>query len=397
MVNYQETRSGQIMTRPRNVLPQYSLHKKSGLARCTWQGETVYLGKYNSAESIASYNQVLSLFNLTGKIRQTENDVTVTELLTQFITQFKVTKEASPSEIKNMGYALRYVEKLFGKLPCNDFKASQLVLVRDRMIEAGLKRTTITKYQRYIVRCWRWGVRSDMVAGSTLDSLKALETLKKRRSAAPEPEKVKPVEWERVAPLEPLVSRQVWSMILLQWHTGMRPGEVCIMTPGDLDRSGSVWIYQPARHKTDYRDKERRIGIGPQGQTILSPWLDRPAGRPCFSPTEAEAERRAAQRAARKTKVQPSQIDRSKPNARRRPDDSYDVFSYRRAINRACEKLNIEPWNPNQLRHTFATRIRKKFGLDAAQVALGHEHADVTQVYAEKDLAVICDIAKSLG
>ena len=169
------------------------------------------------------------------------------------------------------------------------------------------------------------------------------------------------------------------------------------MTPGDLDRSGQVWIYQPARHKTDYRDKERRIGIGPQGQAVLAPWLDRPAGRPCFSPTEGEAERRAAQRAARKTKVQPSQVDRSKPNARRRPDDSYDVFSYRRAINRACEKLNIEPWNPNQLRHTFATRIRKKFGLDAAQVALGHEHADVTQVYAEKDLAVICDIAKSLG
>lgn len=80
-----------------------------------------------------------------------------------------------------------------------------------------------------------------------------------------------------------------------------------------------------------------------------------------------------------------------------RPDDSYDVFSYRRAINRACEKLGIEPWNPNQLRHTFATQIRKKFGLDAAQVALGHEHADVTQVYAEKDLAVIRDIAKSLG
>ena len=46
---------------------------------------------------------------------------------------------------------------------------------------------------------------------------------------------------------------------------------------------------------------------------------------------------------------------------------------------------SAQRWAPNQLRHTFATEVRKVHGLEAAQVLLGHARADVTQVYAEKD------------
>ena len=37
-------------------------------------------------------------------------------------------------------------------------------------------------------------------------------------------------------------------------------------------------------------------------------------------------------------------------------------------------------WHANQLRHSHGTSVRRRFGLEAAQVALGHERADVTQV-----------------
>jgi site-specific recombinase XerC len=43
-------------------------------------------------------------------------------------------------------------------------------------------------------------------------------------------------------------------------------------------------------------------------------------------------------------------------------------------------------WAPNRLRHSAATEIRKNFGLEAAQVILGHSAADVTQIYAERDM-----------
>jgi integrase len=57
----------------------------------------------------------------------------------------------------------------------------------------------------------------------------------------------------------------------------------------------------------------------------------------------------------------------------------------------------IPKWYPLQLRHSRGTEIRKKFGIEAAQVSLGHAHADVTQVYAERNLTLAVDIARRTG
>jgi site-specific recombinase XerC len=54
-------------------------------------------------------------------------------------------------------------------------------------------------------------------------------------------------------------------------------------------------------------------------------------------------------------------------------------------------------WSPNQLRHSAATEIRKRFGLEAAQVTLGHAAADVTQVYAERDLERAAAVMAQVG
>ena len=54
-------------------------------------------------------------------------------------------------------------------------------------------------------------------------------------------------------------------------------------------------------------------------------------------------------------------------------------------------------WHPNQLRHTYATEVRERFGLEAAQVTLGHSKADVTQVYAERDGQLANRVAEQIG
>jgi site-specific recombinase XerC len=41
--------------------------------------------------------------------------------------------------------------------------------------------------------------------------------------------------------------------------------------------------------------------------------------------------------------------------------------------------------------------IRKRYGLEAAQVILGHASADVTQVYAERDLQKAVEIMREVG
>ena len=67
------------------------------------------------------------------------------------------------------------------------------------------------------------------------------------------------------------------------------------------------------------------------------------------------------------------------------------------AVQRACRKAGVPAWSPGQLRHTAATLIRARYGLEAAQTVLGHAKADVTQVYAERDLARARAVMAEIG
>ena len=89
----------------------------------------------------------------------------------------------------------------------------------------------------------------------------------------------------------------------------------------------------------------------------------------------------AAQRAARKTPVQPSRVALSKARPKRTPRDTYT----RRSHSHTVERAGVGHRHPNRLWHTFATEVRKRHGLEAYQALLGHATADVTRVSAERD------------
>jgi site-specific recombinase XerC len=93
------------------------------------------------------------------------------------------------------------------------------------------------------------------------------------------------------------------------------------------------------------------------------------------------------------------------------PGNIYTVTSYGRAVGKAVVRANqrrermagegqydpVPHWHANQLRHSHATTVRRRYGIEAAQVALGHERADVTQVYAERNLALAVKVAAETG
>jgi integrase len=138
--------------------------------------------------------------------------------------------------------------------------------------------------------------------------------------------------------------------------------------------------------------------LGPRAQEILKPYLDnRDPGLYLFSPREGMENHRTQLRAKRKTKVQPSQLDRSRPRPQKRPGIKYSVVSYDRAVATACQKAGVTPWTPNQLRHSKATEIRREAGLDAARAVLGHRSPAITEVYAEVDEAKASAIMERLG
>jgi integrase len=134
-----------------------------------------------------------------------------------------------------------------------------------------------------------------------------------------------------------------------------------------------------------------------------------------FSAAQAEEEWRREKHALRKTPMNegntPGRNVKRRPRVK--PGDNYRRDSYTRAISRACEAafpvpadLNEEEakrwrrehhWHPHQLRHNAATRLRKEFGIDAAQIILGHRTLAVTAIYAEKDTKAAVEIMKKVG
>jgi integrase len=153
-------------------------------------------------------------------------------------------------------------------------------------------------------------------------------------------------------------------MIELQRLTGMRPGEACSMRAGDIDTAGVVWMYRPARHKLAWRGRIRVVPLGPKAQGVVRPFLDTAGGDYLFSPARAMAAYRAGLRKRRKTPVQPSQQCRRVDAPKRRPGEKYTTQSYGRAIADACRRVGVPVWHPNQLRHAYATAVRRAYGVE---------------------------------
>jgi integrase len=144
---------------------------------------------------------------------------------------------------------------------------------------------------------------------------------------------------------------------------------------------------------------ERVIFLNAKAQAIVRPFLkpDRPTDF-IFSPADAKAEHFASRKAKRRTPLTPSQRKRKpmeKPS--KRPGLFYTDKAYGHAITVACRKADVEPWHPHQLRHTMATEIRERFGLEAAQVVLGQKNAKVTEIYAERDQKKARSVVSKLG
>ena len=134
-----------------------------------------------------------------------------------------------------------------------------------------------------------------------------------------------------------------------------------------------------------WQGNDRVVFVGPAAQAILKQFEGRSPAVRLFSPKEAVEQLHRERGENRVTRYHASRQGRQQRKAERKPKDMYTVTAYGQAIRRACKKAEIPFRKPNQIRHTVATEVRDKFGLEEARVVLGHARADVTQVYAERN------------
>ena len=416
---------------PRLALPAIVVHKPTGQAVVTVDGRDVYLGKHGTPASRDAYDRVVGEWLANGRRAPTVADVSVNEVLVAYLRHaerhYGPTPHGSTPETANIRDAIRPVRRLYGATSAAAFGPLALRAVRDEMIASGIARTTVNARIVRVRRAFRWAASVEMIPASVPQALETLPGLQRGRTAAREAEPVGPVAIEAVEATIPFLPAPVAALVRLQLMTGCRLGEALVMRGIDLDRSGEVWRYTPSSHKNSWRGQARVIPIGPRAQAIIRPFLkDDHPGAFLFSPREAVAAKIERLRASRKSKPTPSEKRRcaqTAANPGRPVAERYDRRAYRQAIVRACDRAFPHPalsaieakdrtpdqaaelkawkdahrWSPLQLRHTSATAIRARFGLEAAQVVLGHAKPDTTLIYAERDQAKAAAIAAEMG
>jgi integrase len=400
-------------------VPKYRHHKGSGQAFVQVNGHRRYLGKWDSPKSkerYAAFVAELAVRPTALPLTTLASAITVVELCAaywDFAQGYYVKNGRLTSQVHIVRQAVRPLNELYGHTAAADFGPLAMQAVKTQLIERDLARKTINHICGTVKRIFKWGVSRELIPVAVYQALLTVSGVSKGRTKARETEPVKPVEGTVVDATLPHLPVVVADMVRFQRATGARPGEVCQLRPCDVDRSGEVWTYRPGSHKTEHHDRERIIYIGPRAQQVLLPYLLRDAQAHCFSPAESERKRHEEQRARRRTRVQPSQQHRRKARPTTTLRTCYTKDSYNRAIIRSVDKANrqrtekaadmgvgpilLPHWHPNQLRHSAATEIRRQFGLEAAQVTLGHSQADVTQIYAERDSALAVEVARKIG
>ena len=215
--------------------PSYRRHKPTDKAVVTIEGRDIYLGPYGTVESRSEYERLLGEW-LTARRNTPQSisgsDLTVNELFIAYhehAARYYLKDGKQTSEVRNIGLALRQARRLYGHTLVSQFGPLALKAVRQSMVESGICRNEVNKRIRHVIRAFKWGVEEEMVSTSVYP-LKAVAGLRRGRSDARETAPVKPVPEALIGAVRPFVSRQVWAMIEIQSLTGMRPGEVCIVS-----------------------------------------------------------------------------------------------------------------------------------------------------------------------
>lgn len=404
------------MGRPKNWPPVPKTHK--GRDRVWWNGRWWDLGKSGSPAAKAEFGRLVSLWAVdpTAAARRAD-DYLVAELCRDYLAS-----DAAPTEDRQRGRAVRAVSLLldlhlatavadFGAAEYEAWQAALCRMTGDDG-EPLFNRTYIGHLTAVIKAAWKWGIRSRRTTWDQYHELCSVPGPRFEQCREPEP--VLAADPAAIPKVLPHVRPPVRAMVRLQQLTGARPGELCILRPGDVHRSGrvelpgvgfvdldaeGVWVYVPDRHKKKSRGKPRWVVFGEAAQDVLRPFLDRDPAAFCFSPSEALEDLRQEQRAERAARKGGSGGSRKPKGAKqtRRPAPRYTPRTYLQAITRGCVKAGVEPFTAYQLRHLFAAETDFEFGLDATQAAMGHDKPDTTRVYTKRSFKAAAKVARERG
>jgi integrase len=345
-------------------------------ARVRIGGVDHYCGPWESPD-LDRYHRLVTEWLVAGPAATAgPGGPSVAELLTGYLEHaevYYVRRGAPTAEVYHARTVGRVVDKLYGTTPAREFGALQLLAVREEFLRQVDGRTG-KRWSRAHVngmitrvrRVWRWGHERGLVPASCLESLRAVNPLKRTKTVAPEGRKVGPVAPETFAATLPHLGEPARALAQVHRLLGCRADEACRMRLGDVDRAADpasgCWRFTPDGWKTEWADGSplgQHYWVGPAARSLLEPLL-----AACAAPDA--------------------------PVFRTRGGRPYPVRSYHEAVARACRRAGVPHWSPGRVRHLRLTEVELaehaagRQGEEAAQAVGGHSDRKTTRVYVER-------------
>jgi integrase len=364
------------MARTARFPPQPSKHK-SGQARITWKGKDYYFGPWGAAKTKKRIAEFYAQLASTPdhSIPEPSDASSVRVVLARFLVARQA--ELSSKEYQQYQYAFRPLCALFGSLPASGLSPKHLRTFAEALASGSwltaeekknrprckwtCNKSVIAHKITRIKTAWRWAEVEGLVPAGAWHHLLAYRGFGRADRSVRDKVPRKPVTWPQVEAILPILKPGAKSLVLFLWHTGCRPSEGRLLRAEQIDIAKKIVKVQ--EHKGAWRGQERIIALGPQAAKVLSL---------CYNTGFV---------------FRPKTVD--KP---------YGLWSFGRAIRRACQRAQIETFTPYQLRHAAKARFTAAMGLDAARAALGQISLGTTNLYAQgQDAELARQVAQKLG
>lgn len=357
-----------------------------------YESRDYYLGKYGSPEAARAYAKLLTQLaaGLPPARRGPDTPLSVAGVASAWL-EGDAPRYGGSAEAGQFDRALAVLVRLYADLPAADFRARHLDAVRLAMASGSwmtdaerdaLRRDRSPGWCRNVVNrqtvrlrtVWRWAEREGLVPEGSWAHLRTLPGLKANDGRARATAKRKAAAWADVLAVVKRCEAPVRAMLLTQWWSGCRSGEVRTMRRGDLDRSGPVWVYRPRLHKTAHLGQTRVVALGRRCQAALRAFVEAAPDDDAYLFVPPPGGRPGAVAQA-----------------------CYSRKTYSRAVRRAARRAGVG-LVPYQLRHAAKDRVTRHFGLDAARAVLGQSSLAVANSYGEAvDLKSAEEVARRLG
>ena len=342
----------------------------SGQARVRLRGKDYYLGRYGSKEAEERLQALIEQEN-----RRRTNQPVSWPSINVALLHWSAHHPAPYHYYTTV--ACRCLVALWGHRPTNEFDVAALEQMQQALLRGNWdpeKRHGPNRQVNHIIRAvchvWRWLERHKLAPPGSWQQLLLLDRARIRK---PPRRRYSHDEVLQVAESLPLRSVSRWILLLQLW-TAMRTSEARLLRWDALDRTGAVWLYSPAQHKTLHLGYQRVIPLGPNAQRVLHESQQYLPADPHYVFVSSRT---------------------------RRP---ISLCGYWRKVQQAARQIGLPPaWpggppmRPYEARHAAKQRLTRLLGLDAARAVLGHRSVSMTQHYGLLQDLQIAQQAALLG